>query len=127
MEYIAKGLVVVKAKWLVLILAFLLLFCGCMDVESYLQPPRPEGQQQAVHTALTQALSRGEAGDTYTLKYATVNTTISPAHSNMYTFETGGAYFVELNKTGERVSSPFAFVDALEIVREELYDDDESC
>lgn len=59
-------------------------------------------------------------------EYATVNTNISPAHSNMYTFETGGAYSVEVNKTGETIVSSFAFVDAIEIVREELYDDDES-
>ena len=57
-------------------------------------------------------------------EYATVNTTISPAHSNMYTFEIGGAYSVEVNKTGTTIVSPFAFVDAIEIVREELYDDD---
>ncbi len=45
----------------------LLLLCGCMDVESYLQPPRAGGQQQAVQAALEAAL-----GDTYVLKYAMV-------------------------------------------------------
>ena len=57
-------------------------------------------------------------------EYATVNTAISPAHSSMYTFEMGGSYSVEVNRTGETIVSPFAFVDAIEIVREELYDDD---
>ncbi len=66
-----------KAKIAVLLLVLSLLLCGCMDIESYLQPPHPEGQQQAVYTALTQALSRGETGDVYTLKYASVNNTSS--------------------------------------------------
>lgn len=46
----------------------LLLLCGCMDVGSYLQPPRAGGQQQAVQDALEATL-----GDTYVLKYATVD------------------------------------------------------
>jgi len=46
----------------------LLLLCGCMDIESYLQPPRAGGQQQAVYTALETAL-----GDNYILEYATVD------------------------------------------------------
>ena len=62
-----------KMKIPALLLVLVLLLCGCMDIESYLQPPRPGGQQQAVQEALTHALSRGEAGDTYTLKYASVN------------------------------------------------------
>lgn len=60
-------------------------------------------------------------------EYAAVNTAIPPTYNSMYTFETGSTYSVEVNKTGETISSPFAFVDMLEIVREELYDDDESC
>lgn len=73
MKYIKKGALAVKAKILVLLLVLSLLLSGCMDIESYLQPPHPGGQQQAVHEALAHALSRGEAGDTYTLKYASVN------------------------------------------------------
>lgn len=68
-----KGVPAVKIKILALLLTLSLLLCGCMDIASYLQPPHPGGQQQAVHEALTHALSRGEAGDTYTLKYASVN------------------------------------------------------
>ncbi len=66
-----------KAKMMALLLVFALVLCGCMDIESHLQPPHPEGQQQAVHEALKQALSRGESGDTYTLKYAAVDNTSS--------------------------------------------------
>ncbi len=66
-----------KTKIAALLFCLCLLLCGCMDIESYLQPPYPEGQQQAVYTALTQALSRGETGDVYTLKYASVNNTSS--------------------------------------------------
>ncbi len=66
-----------KKKIAALLLCVCLLFCGCMDIESHLQPPHPEGQQQAVHEALKQALSRGESGDTYTLKYASVDSTSS--------------------------------------------------
>ncbi len=74
MEYMyRKGLSAVKVKLTALLFAVLMLFCGCMEIESYVQPPYPEGQQQAVREALLQALTRGEAGDAYTLKYASVN------------------------------------------------------
>ncbi len=56
-------------RYILLLLALLLLLSGCMDVESYLQPPRVQGQQQAVQDALDAALSRGETGAAYTLKY----------------------------------------------------------
>lgn len=60
-------------------------------------------------------------------EYVSVNTDILPKHSSMYTFETGGDYPIQVNKTGKTISSPFAFVDAIEIIREEIYDDDELC
>lgn len=55
-------------KRILCVLTCLLLLCGCMDVESYLQPPRAGGQQQAVYAALETAL-----GDNYILEYATVD------------------------------------------------------
>ena len=62
-----------KLKIAAIVLCFCLLLCGCMDIASYLQPPHPDGQQQAIHEALRAALTRSEAGDTYVLKYALVN------------------------------------------------------
>ncbi len=57
---------------LAMLLCMLLLLTGCMDVESYLQPPRSQGQQQAVQDALETALSQGgDAGAAYILKYPT--------------------------------------------------------
>ncbi len=47
----------------------LLMLGGCaMDVESYLQPPRAQGQQQALQDALEVAILRDPA-DSYTFKY----------------------------------------------------------
>lgn len=58
-----------KRRWIALALCLLLL-TGCMDVESYLQPPRAQGQQQAVQNALEIALSEdGETAAAYVLKY----------------------------------------------------------
>ena len=47
-----------------------------------------------------------------------------PQYNPMYTFETGKEYQVPLNESGERVISPFGFVRKLEIIREELYEDE---
>lgn len=56
-------------KWLLVLCALLLLCTGCMDVESYLQPPRAQGQQQAVQNALETALQAEGNGASYVLKY----------------------------------------------------------
>ena len=51
-------------------LCLVLLFSGCADVESFLQPPRSQGQQQAVHDALETALKQdGDVNAAYILKY----------------------------------------------------------
>ena len=55
---------------------------------------------------------------------ATVDTSVSPLHSPMYTFEVEQSYPVEVNKSGYTISSPFAFTKWIEISKEELYDDD---
>ncbi len=61
-----------KGKIVAIVLCVLLFFTGCMDVESYLQPPRSQGQQQAMQQALEAALSQGEdARASYILKYPT--------------------------------------------------------
>lgn len=58
-----------KGKVVTVLLCVLLLFTGCVDVESYLQPPRSQGQQQAVQDALEAALAAGETKAGYILKY----------------------------------------------------------
>ncbi len=56
-------------KW-VAMLCILVLFCtGCMDMESYLQPPRAQGQQRAVQHALEEALKAEGYAASYILKY----------------------------------------------------------
>ena len=52
-----------------------------------------------------------------------VDVSIPPAKSNMYTFETGNSYQISVNNSGVKIYSPFEFVEKLEIIREELYDD----
>lgn len=54
----------------------------------------------------------------------TVDTSVSPLQSPMYTFEVEQSYPVEVNKSGYMISSPFAFIKRIEITKEELYDDD---
>lgn len=58
-----------RKKLLAAVIAMTMLFSGCMtDVKSYLQPPRAQGQQQAVQDALEAAITSG--GETaYILKY----------------------------------------------------------
>lgn len=51
------------------------------------------------------------------------DTTIVPSRNGLYTFELGNSYAVPVNNSGITVESPFGFVDKLEIIREELYDD----
>ena len=52
-----------------------------------------------------------------------VDTSVPPAKSSMYTFEMGNSYQISVNNSGVKIYSPFEFVEKLEIVREELYDD----
>ena len=54
---------------------------------------------------------------------ATVDVYLAPNRNTMYTFEYGNSYSVPVNNSGEKIESPFGFVEKLEIVREELYDD----
>ena len=56
-----------------------------------------------------------------------VDIALSPTQNSMYTFESGNVYPVAVNNSGIVIDSPFEFADKLEIVREELYDDDEHC
>ncbi len=60
-------------------------------------------------------------------EYATVDVFTAPVKNNMYTFESGNTYPVQVNHSGVTIDSPFGFVDRLEIVREELYDDHDVC
>ena len=76
-----------KRMWCLLI-CILLFLGGCLEVEPFLQPPRPQGQQQAVQEALSAALS-AEAGDSYILKY--------PAGGNF-------SAFLMLDENGNTVS-----------------------
>jgi len=52
-----------------------------------------------------------------------VDISTPPAKSGMYTFETGNSYQISVNNSGVKIYSPFEFVEKLEIIREELYDD----
>ncbi|MBQ6932829.1 MAG: hypothetical protein IJN37_00435 [Clostridia bacterium] len=52
-----------------------------------------------------------------------VDISVPPAKSGMYTFETGNSYQISVNNSGVKIYSPFEFVEKLEIIREELYDD----
>ena len=60
-----------KMHRIVLAAAVCLLLTGCsMDVESFLQPPMAQGEQQAVQTALETYISDGgKTGARYTLQY----------------------------------------------------------
>lgn len=62
----------------------------------------------------------------YIDEYASVDISMSPTESKMYTFEYGSTYPVEINNSGTFIESPFSFIQKLEIVREELYDDDKN-
>ncbi len=56
-------------KRMIAVLLSLLMLSGCaMDVESYLQPPRAQGEQQALQDALEAAILRDPA-DQYTFQY----------------------------------------------------------
>lgn len=49
---------------------------------------------------------------------------IPPADSMLYSLETGSMYDIEVNRSGMKINTPFAFISKLELIREELYDDD---
>lgn len=51
------------------------------------------------------------------------NMDVEPADNRLYSFYTGKNYECELNKTGDKVVTPFEFVEKLVLVREELYDE----
>ncbi len=55
--------------------------------------------------------------------YAEVDTSISPVDHKMYSFDESLDHNIVLNRSGLRIDSPLSFVDRLEVVREELYDD----
>ena len=47
-----------------------------------------------------------------------------PIDNLMYSLEYGHNYDIEVNKSGMKIQTPFAFISRLDLVREELYDDD---
>lgn len=53
-----------------------------------------------------------------------VDVGVSPSRNTMYTFETGKCYPVAVNQSGFTIDAPFGFIERIDIVREELYDDD---
>ena len=46
-----------------------------------------------------------------------------PEGEELFTFESGKSYPIKINPSGMEILSPFSFVDKLEIIREEIYDD----
>ncbi len=55
-----------------------------------------------------------------------MDTSVSPRFNGLYTFELGNKYPVPVNNTGDTIDSPFNFVEKIEIIREDLYDDGEN-
>ena len=53
-----------------------------------------------------------------------VDVLIPPAENMLYSLETGGSYDIDVNKSGMKLTTPYAFISKLRLVREELYDDD---
>ena len=49
---------------------------------------------------------------------------VPPSENMLYSLETGNMYDIEVNKSGMKINTPFAFISKLELIREELYDDD---
>lgn len=82
-------------KRIVAVVLCCLLLTGCMDVESFLQPPRAQGQQQAVQQALEDALLTDQSEGGYVLKY--------PVGGNT-------SAFLMLNDAGESVRADDATV-----------------
>ncbi len=62
-----------RLRWTALLLAIALCLGGCsLDVESFLQPPKAQGEQQAIQQALeTYIRDSGKTGVRYTLQYPT--------------------------------------------------------
>lgn len=54
----------------------------------------------------------------------TVDVMMPPIESSLYSIEAEKNHEVEINKSGVYISSPFAFINKFELVREELYDDE---
>lgn len=52
-----------------------------------------------------------------------VDIDVSPKTNRLYTFEHNKEYYIPLNYTGDKVKSPFGYIDRLIIEREELFDD----
>lgn len=65
--------------------------------------PRPENPVQAVE----------------------VDVTVAPMDNKVYAFDTQTVYPVAINHSGMSMESPYPFAGRIEIVREELYDDDD--
>ncbi len=53
-----------------------------------------------------------------------VDVLIPPADNMLYSLETGGSFDIDVNKSGMKITTPFAFISKLRLVREEVYDDD---
>ena len=53
-----------------------------------------------------------------------VDVMIPPVESSLYSIEAEKNHEVEINKSGVHISSPFVFISKFELVREELYDDE---
>jgi len=51
------------------------------------------------------------------------NIYVDPRHNEFYTIEQEGSYAVKCNDAGNKVYSPFSFVERFNLEREELYDD----
>lgn len=53
-----------------------------------------------------------------------VDVMITPVESKWYCVEAGKNHEVEINRSGVNIVSPYAFISKFELIREELYDDD---
>lgn len=53
-----------------------------------------------------------------------IDVMIPPMESGLYSIEAEKSHDVEINKSGVHILSPFAFINKFELVREELYDDE---
>jgi hypothetical protein len=53
-----------------------------------------------------------------------INSMITPAENKLYSFASGISCTIGINHSGMTLQSPFSFVNRIEIIREELYDDE---